>query len=166
MSKGKKRASGQCRWLVLIFFTAVCGAAPGFAQQADAPAQPAARSSNLPEAPQPMPDPAAASPAAPGNSEAALAAGGQAPAAGQSGAPQAAGADQQEPSQKPLGTAAAPPESTSGATASRPAGAVIAPAKQRRARTILIRVGLIVGAAVALGSVIALTHATPSQPPQ
>jgi hypothetical protein len=74
-------------------------------------------------------------------------------------------ATQDQPTlQKPVGSAAAPPERAAGVTASRPAGAVIAPAKQRRARAILIRVGLLVGAGVALGTVLALTHATPSQP--
>ena len=79
--------------------------------------------------------------------------------------PESSSSAQQQPSQnKPLGTAAAPPESTMGVTASRPAGAVIAPAKQRRQRAILVRVALVVGAGVALGTVMALTHATPSQP--
>lgn len=65
---------------------------------------------------------------------------------------------------KPVGTAVAPYEKTTGVTASRPAGAVIAPAKQRRVRAILIRVGVIAGAGVAVGTVIALSHASPSQP--
>ena len=66
--------------------------------------------------------------------------------------------------QKPLGTAAAPYEKTTGVAASRPAGAVIAPARQRRARSILIRFGVIVGAAVAVGTVVALSQASPSRP--
>jgi hypothetical protein len=53
---------------------------------------------------------------------------------------------------------------TGGVAASRPAGAVIAPGKQRRARSILIRVGVIVGAAVAVGTVVGLSHASPSRP--
>jgi len=65
---------------------------------------------------------------------------------------------------KPVGTAAAPYEKTTGVAASRPAGAVIAPAKQRRARSILIRVGVIVGGAVAIGTVVALSHGSPSRP--
>ncbi len=73
-----------------------------------------------------------------------------------------------EPSQnsaaKPVGTAAAPIGKTTGVAASRPAGAVIAPAKQRRARSILIRVGVIVGAAVAIGTVVALSKGSPSRP--
>ncbi len=64
----------------------------------------------------------------------------------------------------PVGTAAAPYEKGIGVAASRPAGAVIAPAKQRRTRTILIRVGVIVAAAVAVGTVVALSKASPSSP--
>jgi hypothetical protein len=41
---------------------------------------------------------------------------------------------------------------------------VIAPAKQRRARSFVIRVGIIVGACVAVGTVVALSHGSPSQP--
>jgi hypothetical protein len=65
---------------------------------------------------------------------------------------------------KPVGTAAAPYVKTIGVTASRPAGAVIAPGKQRRSRSILIRVGVIVGAAAALGTVVALSKGSPSRP--
>jgi hypothetical protein len=65
---------------------------------------------------------------------------------------------------KPVGTAVAPYEKTSGLTASRPAGAVIAPAKQRRVRAILIKVGVIAAAGVAIGTVAALSHGSPSQP--
>ena len=71
---------------------------------------------------------------------------------------------QQGGSPKPVGSAAAPYERTTGVAASRPAGAVIAPGKQRRARSILIRVGIVVGAAVAVGTVVALSHGSSSQP--
>lgn len=47
----------------------------------------------------------------------------------------------------------------------KPVGAALAPAKQKRSRTILISVGAIAGAAVALGLVVALTKGTPSKPP-
>ena len=70
----------------------------------------------------------------------------------------------QEP-QRPVGTAAAEAPTVNGVTAAEPTGVAIAPAKQRRARTIVLKVGVIVGAAVALGAVIALTEATPSKPP-
>jgi len=71
----------------------------------------------------------------------------------------------QPPPQKPVGTAAAEPTHAGGIAASQPAGVAIAPAKQRRVRTIVIRVGAIVGAGVAVGSVVALTAATSSKPP-
>ncbi|MGH9615941.1 MAG: hypothetical protein ACRD28_04295, partial [Acidobacteriaceae bacterium] len=77
---------------------------------------------------------------------------------------QPAPAQQQNNTTQPVGTAAAPYEKTTGIPASMPAGAVIAPAKQRRARSILIRVGLIVGAAVAVGTVVALSKGSPSRP--
>ena len=64
----------------------------------------------------------------------------------------------------PVGTAVAPYEKGVGVAASRPAGVVIAPAKQRRTRSFLIRVGLVVGAAVAVGTVIGLSSASPSRP--
>jgi hypothetical protein len=88
--------------------------------------------------------------------------------------PQTAPASQQEnnsqtpPQQnapaQPMGTAAAPSEPASGVAASRPAGAAIAPAKQKRSRTFAIRIALIVGAAVAVGTVVALSSASPSRP--
>lgn len=65
---------------------------------------------------------------------------------------------------EPVGTAAAPYEKTTGVAASRPAGAVIAPARQKRARSILIKVGVILGAAVAIGTVAGLSSASPSKP--
>jgi hypothetical protein len=71
---------------------------------------------------------------------------------------------QQSGDTKPVGTAAAPLEKTSGVAASRPAGAVIGPAKQRRARAILIRVSIVIGAAVAVGTVVALSRSSPSRP--
>ena len=67
--------------------------------------------------------------------------------------------------QKPVGTAAAETSKASGVAASQPAGVAIAPAKQRRVRLIVIRVGAILGAGAALGTVVALTQATPSKPP-
>jgi anti-anti-sigma factor len=66
--------------------------------------------------------------------------------------------------QDPLGTAAAPSVKTTGIAASRPAGAAIAPAKQKRARSILIKVGVIVGAGAAIGTIVALASASPSRP--
>jgi hypothetical protein len=64
-----------------------------------------------------------------------------------------------------LGTAAAESVPTTGIAASRPAGAAVAPAKQRRVRSILIKVGALVGVGVAVGATLALSQGSPSKPP-
>jgi len=74
-------------------------------------------------------------------------------------------AQSQAPAQKPVGTAASEAPDARGIAASQPAGVAIAPAKQRRTRTIILRMGAIIGAGVAVGSVVALTSATSSKPP-
>jgi len=79
--------------------------------------------------------------------------------------PQSAAPAQKQEVQRPVGTAAAEAPKVSGITAAQPAGVAIAPAKQRRVRTIVLKVGAIVGAGAALGTVIALSEATPSKPP-
>jgi hypothetical protein len=71
---------------------------------------------------------------------------------------------QQNGTAQPVGTAAAPEVKATGDAGSRVSGAAIAPAKQRRVRTFLIRIGVVVAACVAVGTVVALTHATPSEP--
>jgi hypothetical protein len=73
--------------------------------------------------------------------------------------------DSSQKPRRPVGTAAAEAPTVSGVTAAQPAGVAIAPAKQRRVRTLVLKVGAIVGAGVAVGSVIALTAATSSKPP-
>ena len=80
---------------------------------------------------------------------------------GQTAPPQ----DQDQKPQRPVGTAAAEAPKTKGVTAAQPSGVAIAPAKQRRVRTLVIRVGAIVAAGAAVGTVIAFTKATPSRPP-
>jgi hypothetical protein len=82
----------------------------------------------------------------------------------QSTPPQTTPAQPPSTTQGPVGTAAAPYEKGVGVAASRPAGAVIAPAKQKRARSILIKVSVILGAAAAIGTVVALSSASPSKP--
>ena len=82
----------------------------------------------------------------------------------QSGTPEPATSQQNGAGRSPVGTAAAPYEKTLGVAASRPAGAAIASAKQRRVRVILISVGVIAGAAIAGGTVAALSHASPGRP--
>jgi hypothetical protein len=51
-----------------------------------------------------------------------------------------------------------------GTAASRPAGAVIAPDKQHRRRTLLISLGLVAAAAIAIGAVAGLSSGSPSTP--
>ena len=67
--------------------------------------------------------------------------------------------------EKPLGTAAAEIDVASGTTASKPAGVAIAPAKQHQSRSLLIKLGAVIGAGVALGTVMALSSGSPSRPP-
>jgi hypothetical protein len=67
--------------------------------------------------------------------------------------------------QKPVGTAAAEKPATTGVAASNAAGAAIAPAKQRRMRMLFIKVGAVVGAGVAIGTVAALSTGSPAKPP-
>lgn len=69
------------------------------------------------------------------------------------------------PVQQPTGTAAAQQGKISGSALSEPAGVAIAPAKQKRVRSILIKMGFIAGAGIALGTVAALSSASPAKPP-
>jgi hypothetical protein len=82
----------------------------------------------------------------------------------QPGAVQSSSDQSQNGIARPVGTAAAPAEPVNGVAATRPVGAAIAPAKQRCARVILIRMSIVIGAAVAVGTVVALTRASPSRP--
>jgi hypothetical protein len=66
---------------------------------------------------------------------------------------------------EPVGTAAAETIQTTGVAASRPAGAALAPAKQRRVRSILIKVGALVAVGAAVGTTMALSKGSPSNPP-
>jgi hypothetical protein len=87
-----------------------------------------------------------------------------APASAQSQT-QSSAAPAQTAGQKPVGTAAAEAPNSTGIAASQPAGVAVAPAKQRRVRTIIIRTGALIGAAVAVGAVVALSAGTSSKPP-
>lgn len=89
----------------------------------------------------------------------------QPPSSAQTGSSSTTDQDQTQKPQRPVGTAAAEAPRGNGVTAAQPSGVAIAPAKQRRVRTIMLRVGAMVGAGAAVGTVIALTMATPSKPP-
>ena len=84
--------------------------------------------------------------------------------AGAPAPPLPASASPQQPVQ-PSGTAVAPAIQASGGAASKPAGVAIAPPKQRQVRSWLIRFGFIAGAGAALGTVAALSAASPGRVP-
>ena len=67
--------------------------------------------------------------------------------------------------QQPQGAAAARAQPTTGTAASQPAGAALAPAEQKRSRSFLIRLGILAGASIAVGTVVALSSASPNKPP-
>jgi len=79
--------------------------------------------------------------------------------------PPAATSSQRVPPPQPSGTAAAPSVAVSGGAASKPAGVAIAPPKQRQIRSLLIKLGFLAGAGAALGTVAALTAASPGHVP-
>jgi cytoskeletal protein RodZ len=79
--------------------------------------------------------------------------------------PAAQSSEQPQSPHEALGTAAAETIPTTGIAASRPAGAAVAPAKQRRVRSILIKVGALVGVGVAVGTTLALSQGSPGKPP-
>jgi hypothetical protein len=85
----------------------------------------------------------------------------------QSTPPQQANAQSQQSNgiEKPVGTAAAEVPPPSGVAVSNSAGAAIAPAKQKRTRTLVIGFAAILGAGAAIGAVAALSNASPSRPP-
>jgi hypothetical protein len=66
--------------------------------------------------------------------------------------------------QQPLGAATAEGVPTVGGAASRPAGMAIAPAKQNQKRSLLIKVGLIAAAGIAVGTVYGLSKGTSAKP--
>jgi hypothetical protein len=139
------RATGS----VLIFvLSATTG--PLFAQQQAPASDQPAQSSQPPQSVQPpieLPD-------SPGRSSAQTSTPAPAP---QQNAPQIP--------KQPSGTAVAPAVQVSGSAASKPAGAAIAPPRQRQVRSWLIRFGFIAGAGAALGTVVALSAASPGHVP-
>jgi hypothetical protein len=66
---------------------------------------------------------------------------------------------------EPVGAAAAESVPTAGGAAAKPAGVAIAPAKQHQTRSLLLKIGAVVAAGAAVGTIYALSHSTPSTPP-
>jgi hypothetical protein len=116
---------------------------PGMVDPSQGPLQPVAPSEPLPNAP------SAANPQEPTTAT---------PSARTSAEPQ-------RPAEAPAGAAVGQQGATAGGAASKPAGNAIAPAKQRQVRSLLIKLGLIGAAGVAIGTVVGLSKASPSKPP-
>ena len=70
-----------------------------------------------------------------------------------------------KPQTEPVGAATAESVPTTGGAAAKPAGIAIAPAKQHQTRSLLFKVGAVLAAGAALGTVYALSHGTSSTPP-
>jgi hypothetical protein len=66
--------------------------------------------------------------------------------------------------QEPLGAATAEGVPTVGGGASRPAGAAIAPEKQKQRRALLLKMGAIAAAGIAAGTIYGISKGTPSKP--
>jgi hypothetical protein len=71
----------------------------------------------------------------------------------------------QQAAPAPSGTAGAKAANVKGAPAAQPAGAAVAPARQRGHRSLLIKLGLLAGAGIAVGSAVALAERSPARPP-
>jgi len=72
--------------------------------------------------------------------------------------------NQEQQMQQPLGAATAEGVPTVGGAASRPAGEAIAPEKQKQRRSLLLKIGLIAAAGVAIGTVYGLSKGTSAKP--
>lgn len=72
---------------------------------------------------------------------------------------------QQQPEVAPSGTAGAKAATVKGAPVAQPAGAAVAPARQRGHRSLLIKLGLLAGAGIAVGTVVALSAKSQPRPP-
>jgi hypothetical protein len=82
-------------------------------------------------------------------------------------APQAQSAQPpgQQPASTPSGTAGAKAANVKGAPVAQPVGAAVAPARQHGHRSFLIKLGLVAGAGIAVGTAVALSERSPSRPP-
>jgi hypothetical protein len=156
--RGKFRLMKHTAWSLALSCTLVALVSPAAAQQPVSPSD-----VQLPDSPSATL--AKLQPPAFPQSSAQSQSGATAPPVPQGQQNQSTQSQAQPAPQKPEGTAAAEPTHAGGVAASQPAGVAIAPDKQHRARTIVIRVGAIIGAAAAIGAVVALTEATGSKPP-
>ncbi len=81
----------------------------------------------------------------------------------QTQAAQTASGQQSAPA--PSGVAGAKAANVKGAPVAQPAGAAVAPVRQRGHRSFLIKLGVIAGVGIAAGAVVALSERSPSRPP-
>jgi cytoskeletal protein RodZ len=72
---------------------------------------------------------------------------------------------QTEQTQAPSGAAGAKAANVKGAPAAQPAGAAVAPVRQHGHRSLMIKLGLLAGAGIAVGAVVALSAKSPTRPP-
>jgi hypothetical protein len=150
----KTFARHTARLLTLTVATALCGA-PELLQAQSTASPPATQDTQQSQPPGGMVDPSTG-PLQPIPPSTTLP---DAPAAQQEQAPAA------EQPKQPLGTAVGQQGVTVGGPASTPAGAAIAPAKQRQYRSLLIKIGALAAAGATVGAVVALTRSSPSHPP-
>jgi hypothetical protein len=80
-------------------------------------------------------------------------------------APQAQSTQSPPQTTPPSGAAGAKAAAVKGAPVAQPVGAAVAPARQRGHHSLLIKVGLAAGAAIAVGTVVALSAKSPTRPP-
>ena len=80
-------------------------------------------------------------------------------------APQTQTPANQQHAAAPSGAAGAKAANVKGAPVAEPAGAAVAPPRQRGHRSLLIKIGLLAGAGIAVGSAVALSERSPSRPP-
>jgi hypothetical protein len=71
----------------------------------------------------------------------------------------------QEPVPAPSGAAGAKAAKVKGAPVAQPVGAAVAPARQRGHRSLLIKLGLLAGAGIAVGAAVGLAERSPARPP-
>ena len=71
----------------------------------------------------------------------------------------------QQPAVTPSGAAGAKAAVAKGTPVAQPTGAAVAPPRQRGHRSLIIKIGLLAGAGVAVGTAVALSAKSPSRPP-
>jgi hypothetical protein len=80
-------------------------------------------------------------------------------------APQSQTTTQDQSGTAPSGAAGAKAANPKGSPVAQPVGAAVAPIRQRSHRSLLIKLGLVAGAGIAVGAAVALSAGSPSRPP-